>query len=97
MNNEKNNTPLSGYLMVVVILAFLIIGIGGFMAIRAPFFIFPIITALLMMPGFFFVNPNSSVVLVLFGDYKGTVKSNGFLLGKSAVQQKTNFPAGQKF
>jgi regulator of protease activity HflC (stomatin/prohibitin superfamily) len=31
-----------------------------------------------MFPGFFFVNPNSSRVLVLFGDYKGTVKKNGF-------------------
>jgi regulator of protease activity HflC (stomatin/prohibitin superfamily) len=30
------------------------------------------------MPGFFFLNPNSSMVLVLFGDYRGTVKSSGF-------------------
>lgn len=78
MNNEKNNTPLSGYLMVAVVLAFLIIGIGGFAGVRAPFFMLPIITAFLLMPGFFFVNPNSSVVLVLFGEYKGTVKNNGF-------------------
>jgi len=28
--------------------------------------------------GFFTVNPNSSKVLVLFGDYKGTVRENGF-------------------
>lgn len=28
--------------------------------------------------GFFFVNPNESRVLVLFGEYKGTVKKNGF-------------------
>jgi regulator of protease activity HflC (stomatin/prohibitin superfamily) len=34
--------------------------------------------SLLLLPGFFFVNPNSSRVLVLFGDYKGTVKKNGF-------------------
>ena len=31
-----------------------------------------------MIPGFFFLNPNDSVVLVLFGDYKGTAKINGF-------------------
>src|SRR4030095_13714558 len=43
-----------------------------------PFFILLVIASILLMPGFFFVNPNSSVVLVLFGDYKGTVKSNGF-------------------
>jgi regulator of protease activity HflC (stomatin/prohibitin superfamily) len=31
-----------------------------------------------MMPGFFFVTPNGSRVLVLFGAYKGTVIANGF-------------------
>jgi regulator of protease activity HflC (stomatin/prohibitin superfamily) len=30
------------------------------------------------MPGFFVVQPNESRVLVLFGDYVGTVKQNGF-------------------
>ncbi|WP_430815767.1 SPFH domain-containing protein [Carboxylicivirga sp. RSCT41] len=33
---------------------------------------------LLILPGFFVVNPNGSKVLVLFGAYKGTVKENGF-------------------
>lgn len=78
MNTEKTNSPLSGYVMLAIILVCLIIGIGGFVAARAPFFILLVIASILLMPGFFFVNPNSSVVLVLFGDYKGTVKSNGF-------------------
>jgi regulator of protease activity HflC (stomatin/prohibitin superfamily) len=78
MNTEKTYSPLSGYVMAAIILVCLIIGIGGFVAIRAPFFILLVIASVLLMPGFFFVNPNSSVVLVLFGDYKGTVKSNGF-------------------
>jgi len=78
MNNEKNNNPMSGYLMLAVILACLIVGIGGFIAIRAPFFILLILASFVLMPGFFFVNPNSSVVLILFGDYRGTVKNNGF-------------------
>ena len=78
MNTEKTYSPLSGYVMAAIIIVCLIIGIGGFIAIRAPFFILLTITSILLMPGFFFVNPNSSVVLVLFGDYKGTVKSNGF-------------------
>lgn len=30
------------------------------------------------LPGFFLVNPNMSRVLVLFGRYRGTVRSNGF-------------------
>ena len=78
MNTEKTYSPMSGYVMAAIILVCLIIGIGGFVAIRAPFFILLVIASILLMPGFFFVNPNSSVVLVLFGDYKGTVKSNGF-------------------
>ncbi|MDH4088938.1 MAG: SPFH domain-containing protein [Cyclobacteriaceae bacterium] len=78
MHNEKNNSPMSGYLMAIVVGTCLITGIGGFIAIHAPFFIFPMILGGLLIPGFFYVNPNSSVVLVLFGDYKGTVKTNGF-------------------
>jgi regulator of protease activity HflC (stomatin/prohibitin superfamily) len=78
MTTEKTNSPLSGYVMLAIILVCLVIGIGGFVAARAPFFLLLVIGSILVMPGFFFVNPNSSVVLVLFGDYKGTVKSNGF-------------------
>ena len=69
---------MSGYVMLAIILVCLIIGVFGFVAARAPIFILLVIISILLMPGFFFVNPNSSVVLVLFGDYKGTVKSNGF-------------------
>jgi regulator of protease activity HflC (stomatin/prohibitin superfamily) len=78
MNTEKTYSPLSGYVMLAIILVCLIIGVLGFVVARAPIFILLVIISILLMPGFFFVNPNSSVVLVLFGDYKGTVKSNGF-------------------
>ena len=33
---------------------------------------------ILTLPGYFFINPNGSMVLTLFGAYKGTVKANGF-------------------
>ena len=78
MNTEKTYSPLSGYVMLVIILVCLVIGIGGFVVARVPSFLMLAIGSILLMPGFFFVNPNSSVVLVLFGEYKGTVKSNGF-------------------
>jgi len=32
----------------------------------------------LILPGLVVVNPNESRVLVLFGDYRGTIKKNGF-------------------
>jgi regulator of protease activity HflC (stomatin/prohibitin superfamily) len=37
-----------------------------------------LLLAILMMPGFYIVNPNHAAVLVLFGNYKGTVGRNGF-------------------
>ena len=35
-------------------------------------------SALGMLGGFFFINPNGSAVMTLFGEYKGTVRQNGF-------------------
>lgn len=84
MNNEKNYTPLSGYLMIAVMLVCIAVGI-----VAKPLFIFFIIIAVLLMPGFFFLNPNTSMVLVLFGDYKGTVKSNGFFWVNPLFSKKT--------
>ena len=33
---------------------------------------------IILLPGFFIVEPNKAMVLLLFGAYKGTVKANGF-------------------
>lgn len=71
MSNEKEYTPVSGYVILGVCALFGIIAILG----KA---IFLLVIPFILAPGFFFVNPNSSMVLVLFGDYKGTVKKNGF-------------------
>ncbi len=78
MSNEKEYTPLSGYILLFSALGLLGLGIWGLIAMRNPVFVWPVAIALLLMPGFFFINPNASMVLVLFGDYKGTVKRNGF-------------------
>ena len=78
MKNEKDYSPVSGYLMVVVELILLSAGLWGLIAMKNPLFIIILVIAIILMPGFFFINPNGSMVLVLFGDYKGTVKKNGF-------------------
>ena len=78
MNQEKTFKPSSGYLMIFVAIALLVCSI--------PLFAFKIIVAAIPMvlvfvtitTGFFFINPNGSIVLTLFGEYKGTVKTNGF-------------------
>jgi regulator of protease activity HflC (stomatin/prohibitin superfamily) len=78
MNNEKEYSPVSGYLMIVIALVLIFVGVLGLIALRSPLFILFLFVGVLILPGFFFLNPNSSTVLVLFGDYRGTVKSSGF-------------------
>lgn len=75
---EKSFKPISGYvvlfgLVVVVVLAF--VCIVNRIVLPVPFLA---LIALVLVPGFFFVNPNDSRVLTLFGDYKGSTKDNGF-------------------
>jgi regulator of protease activity HflC (stomatin/prohibitin superfamily) len=75
---EKITKPTSGYLYIFLALA----GIG------ASIYLFSvelfIVGALLLflsiicLPGFFIVEPNKAVVMLLFGEYKGTVKAYGF-------------------
>jgi regulator of protease activity HflC (stomatin/prohibitin superfamily) len=78
MQNEQEFSPLSGYGMLFLTLLLLLAGVLGFAVIRNPQLFWLIGISVFLMPGFFYLNPNSSVVLVLFGDYKGTVKKNGF-------------------
>jgi regulator of protease activity HflC (stomatin/prohibitin superfamily) len=78
MSNEKSYSPMSGYLMLTVVLLLAALGLFGIIALRNPVFAWLLVLATLLSPGFFFLNPNTSVVLVLFGDYKGTVKTSGF-------------------
>lgn len=78
MSNEKSYSPMSGYLMLTVVLLMVGFGIFGLIALRNPVFAWLLIVATILSPGFFFLNPNTSVVLILFGEYKGTVKASGF-------------------
>lgn len=78
MNTEKDYSPLSGYLMLAVTCILIFLGVWGFVTARNPVFLLFIGFSVILTPGFFFINPNASIVLVLFGDYKGTVKRNGF-------------------
>lgn len=77
MNTEKLYKPMSGYIMLFVVILLLVAGIGGII-MRIPPAAVLIVLGALLSPGFFFINPNSSMVLVLFGDYQGTTKENGF-------------------
>lgn len=75
---EKLTKPLSGYLMVLVAIA--LIPAIVFAMINQIFWlgIVLIVLFILILPGFFTLQPNKAMVLILFGAYKGTVKDNGF-------------------
>ncbi len=78
MKKEKIIVPANGYIMLFV---FLILTIGGTAAIIATenaIYTIALIIGFIMTFGFIMVQPNGSRVLLLFGEYVGTVKKNGF-------------------
>jgi len=79
MQTEKIIKPPSGYLTLAIFLILLIGSIYLF-AMRqfALASIISTINFILVLPGLIIVNPNESKVLILFGKYVGTVKSDGF-------------------
>lgn len=78
MNTEKETKGINGYLMLLVI--FLIMALGVFLILRMyfPVGIALLVIAVFLLPGLTIVNPNESQVLTLFGEYKGSLKENGF-------------------
>ncbi len=88
MNNEKTFYPSSGYMMLLVIVG-LIAGIIAAVVFKLIPVLIPLIFVLIfIIPGFFFINPNGSTVMVLFGNYKGTVKKNGFFWANPFISRK---------
>nr|WP_319569810.1 SPFH domain-containing protein [uncultured Draconibacterium sp.] len=75
---EKQHSALSGY--VFLFLELILLGVIIFCFVGGM-----IVPAILLVPvfiliaiGFTVVDPNQSCVMVLFGAYKGTIKTNGF-------------------
>jgi regulator of protease activity HflC (stomatin/prohibitin superfamily) len=78
MKEEKIIVPANGYLMLFVFLLMLVGSIALIFLFRNPWPILSIVVSLLLAFGFLMVQPNGSRVLLLFGEYVGTVKKNGF-------------------
>jgi regulator of protease activity HflC (stomatin/prohibitin superfamily) len=78
MKQEFAVKPISGYLALLIAILFIGGAVAGFAfniiwlgAVLTVLFIF-------MTIGFKVVNPNGSLVMVLFGAYRGTIRENGF-------------------
>jgi regulator of protease activity HflC (stomatin/prohibitin superfamily) len=75
---EKIIKPLSGYILVLIILGLIPVGIFSFIGGQLIMGFGAVFLFFIGLPGFFIVEPNKAMVLLLFGDYKGTVKASGF-------------------
>lgn len=96
--NERIIKPTNGYLILALILA--LIGLSLYLIIALQLKVAGIIllaTALACVTGFYFIFPNGSKVMTLFGAYQGTVKENGlfwtnpFYARKSISLRARNF------
>ncbi|NVK50268.1 MAG: SPFH domain-containing protein [Cyclobacteriaceae bacterium] len=75
---EKIIKPSSGYLILLLDLIMIPLAPYFFLNGLPIIGVVCILAFILLIPGFFIVEPNKAMVLLLFGDYKGTVKANGF-------------------
>jgi regulator of protease activity HflC (stomatin/prohibitin superfamily) len=84
-HQERVVTAIKGAPMVIatIILLFVALGLVFFAAqTEMPLLLLPailiVLTDVVLLKGFFTLQPNEARVLVLFGSYKGTVRSDGF-------------------
>jgi len=78
MKEERIFKASSGYLFLLIGLLLTAALVFAFIYEIYWLGVLLIAVTLLVLPGLMVVNPNESMVMVLFGAYRGTVKSNGF-------------------
>lgn len=105
VSRERTVQVGSGWIMLPINILLLLGSIGlliyalvaGIRAVDHPYWwlmgtaILGLILSILLMPGFFALQPNEARVLVLFGSYKGTVRKSGFHWGNPFY---SNSPTG---
>ncbi len=79
MKHEREISPASGYTIAGITLIVALISFFSLMISDIALLAIITIPALmLLLRGFIMIQPNGSMVVTLFGEYKGTVKKNGF-------------------
>ncbi len=99
---EKQGFSLNGY-MVLGVLLMVVASIVGHIAAQEPSILlyFSIALGILILPGFFMIQPNQGEVMTLFGSYVGTVKENGlrwtipFFIKQNISLRMRNFESSQ--
>ncbi|MFT6827230.1 MAG: regulator of protease activity HflC (stomatin/prohibitin superfamily) [Roseivirga sp.] len=88
MKEEKPFSPRTGFPMLLLAMLLFFGTIAALVITRVPAFSLLFLVFFIMLPGFFIINPNSSRVMVFFGDYRGTVKENGFFWANPFYSKK---------
>lgn len=78
MKQEKIFKPWNGYGMLALAILMVLVPIPVLVTTKFFILIAVIVIGVFLMLGVFVVNPNESIVITLFGAYKGTVIDNGF-------------------
>lgn len=77
MKNEKIITPYNGYIAIALLILITPIIIFSFNANNTILGIVLIPILIILLKGLIIISPNNSTVLLLFGNYAGSVKQNG--------------------
>ncbi len=77
MKNEKIITPYNGYIAIALLIFMTPIIIFSFNENNIILGIALIPVTIILIKGLLIISPNNSVVLLLFGNYAGSVKQNG--------------------
>lgn len=77
MKTEKIITPFNGYLAVFIALASIALTIFGFATENFILAIPAVLVFVVVVKGLLVISPNNAVVVLLFGEYKGSIKQNG--------------------
>ncbi|MCJ1962888.1 SPFH domain-containing protein [Novosphingobium mangrovi (ex Hu et al. 2023)] len=107
-SRERSASAFNGYLMLLVLAGLVLLAlfsvVGGVSA-GSPLFLLLLVpcalAALLVLPGFYMVQPNQGAAIVLFGSYRGTDRSTGLRwtwpwMMKSKVSVRTNNIVSEK-
>lgn len=85
MVQERQFKPNNGWMMLLVIIVMFVVAIAGMIigiSLESPVIILPAVflipIAVVLAIGFLAVAPNDARVLLLFGEYKGSIRHSGF-------------------
>lgn len=89
MKEEKTIKPSNGYLILFILLISLIVSVFTGLYTENLYYIIISVVCAALLPGLILVNPNTSKVILLFGEYKGTIKTNGLYWANPLYKKKT--------